>query len=114
MTNWTAMPYERLEAFQAVKELLRIVREAKIADPHLRDQALRAAKSACLNTAEAAGRWTAADQKRVFGIARGEAMEAAAAMEIAAVAGDCNLASAEAATQAGRKANALLTGLIRR
>jgi len=114
MTNWTAMPYERLQAFQATKELLRIVREAKIADPHLRDQALRAAKSACLNTAEAAGRWTAADQKRVFGIARGEAMEAAAAMEIAAAAGDCSLASAQAAVEADRKANALLTGLIRR
>ena len=114
MTNWTAMPYERLEAFQAVKELLRIVREAKIADPHLRDQALRAAKSACLNTAEAAGRWTMADQKRVFGIARGEAMEAAASVEIAAAAGDCSLTSAQAALEAGRKANALLTGLIRR
>ena len=85
MTNWTPMPYERLLAFQAAKELLTLVREAKIADAHLRDQALRAAKSACLNIAEAAGRWTAADQKRVFGIARGEAMEAAAAMEIAAV-----------------------------
>ena len=41
-------------------------------------------------------------------------MEAAAAMEIAAAAGDCSLASAQAAVEAGRKANALLTGLIRR
>ena len=54
MTNWTPMPYERLLAFQAAKELLSIVREAKIADAHLRDQALRAAKSACLNIAEVA------------------------------------------------------------
>ena len=54
MTNWTPMPYERLLAFQAAKELLGIVREAKIADAHLRDQALRAAKSACLNVAEVA------------------------------------------------------------
>ena len=99
MTNWTPMPYERLLAFQAAKELLSIVREAKIADAHLRDQALRAAKSACLNIAEAAGRWTAADQKRVFGIARGEAMEAAAAMEIAAAAGDCTLEAARAAAR---------------
>jgi four helix bundle protein len=114
MTNWTTMPYERLLAFQAAKELLCIVREAKIADAHLRDQALRAAKSACLNIAEAAGRWTAPDQKRVFGIARGEAMEAAAAVEIAAEAGDCSLAAAQAAAEAGRKTNALLTGLIRR
>ncbi|HEX9577583.1 MAG TPA: hypothetical protein VF993_07510 [Myxococcales bacterium] len=36
-----------------MKELLCIVREAKIADANLRDQALRAAKSACLNSAYA-------------------------------------------------------------
>src|SRR3981081_4542426 len=114
MTNGTAMPYERLLAFQAAKELLRIVREAKIADAHLRDQGLRAAKSACLNIAEATGRRSPADQKPGFGLARGEAMEAAASVEIAAAAGDCSLAAAQAAAEAGRKTNALLTGLIRR
>jgi hypothetical protein len=41
-------------------------------------------------------------------------MEAAAAVEIAAAAGDCSLAAAQAAAEAGRKTNALLTGLIRR
>ncbi|NOU34191.1 MAG: four helix bundle protein [Polyangiaceae bacterium] len=34
----------------------------------------------CLNVAEAAGRTSRADEARVFGIARGEALEVAAAL----------------------------------
>src|ERR1700722_8332646 len=67
---------------------LRIVRAAEIRDAKLRDQAMRAAKSAALNIAEAAGRVSRADRARVFAIARGEAMEAAAAVEIAVLSGD--------------------------
>ena len=84
MTNWTTLPYENLRAYQAARELLVVVHEAKIADPKLRDQALRAAKSVCLNIAEAVGRYTAADQKRVFAIARGEVCEVNSALDIAA------------------------------
>ncbi|MBK9069978.1 MAG: four helix bundle protein [Myxococcales bacterium] len=57
-------------------------------DPKLKDQALRTAKSACLNIAEAASRVSAADKARVFGIGRGEAGETAAAVEIAAITHD--------------------------
>jgi 23S rRNA-intervening sequence protein len=60
-------------------ELLVLTRNAAIKDPKLRDQAMRAAKSVCLNTAEAAGRTSPADKARVFGIARGEVLEVAAA-----------------------------------
>ncbi len=51
MTNWTTMPHENLLAYQVARDLLMLVRDAKIADPKLRDQALRAAKSVCLNIA---------------------------------------------------------------
>src|SRR5205809_4752963 len=73
MTDWTErkMPYEKLVAFQVARELLLVVQAAQITDPKLRDQAMRAAKSACLNIAEATGRGTVADQKRVYNIARG-------------------------------------------
>jgi four helix bundle protein len=90
------------------------VRDAAIKDPKLRDQALRAAKSAALNIAEAAARVSPADRARVFGISRGEAGEAAAAVEIAATVGD---ASAQASAQCEALADrlmALLTGLARR
>ena len=113
MTNWTTLPHENLIAYQVARELLVLVRDSNISDPKLRDQGLRAARSACLNIAEAAGRYAAADKARVYAIARGEACEAAAALDIGCAAGDC---SAEAAREGGalaRRLHALLTGLIR-
>jgi four helix bundle protein len=107
------MPYEELIAFQVARELLRAVHGAQIADPKLRDQALRAAKSACLNIAEATGRGTTADQKRVYAIARGEASEAAAALDIAADVHECDAEKAAAGKLAARRLYALLGGLLR-
>ena len=77
------LPHLRLLAYSVAIELLRAVRAAKVRDAGLRDQAMRAAKSACLNAAEGAGRVSRADKARVFGIARAEAGEAAAAVGIA-------------------------------
>jgi four helix bundle protein len=114
MTNWTTLPHERLIAFQVARKLLLAVSEAKISDPKLRDQALRAAKSACLNIAEAVGRYGEADKARVFAIARGEACEVAAAVDIAALAGECSAESSRAVGALAREVYALLTGLIRR
>jgi four helix bundle protein len=114
MTNWTTLPHETLTAYQVARELLVLVRDAKISDPKLRDQAMRAAKSTCLNIAEASGRYADADKARVYAIARGEACEVAAALDIGWAAGDCT----EEATRSGgaivRRLYALLTGLIRR
>jgi four helix bundle protein len=87
MTNWTTLPHQNLIAYQVARELVVIIREAKIADAKRRDQALRAATSACLNIAEAVGRVTEPDKARVYGIARGESCEAVAAMDVAAAAG---------------------------
>ncbi len=56
MTNWTTLPHETLAAYQVACELLVVLKNAAIADLKLRDQALRAAKSVCLNIAEATGR----------------------------------------------------------
>jgi hypothetical protein len=56
MTNWTTLPHETLAAYQVACELLVAVKKAEIADLKLRDQALRSAKSVCLNIAEATGR----------------------------------------------------------
>ena len=62
---------------------------------------------------EATGRSGSADQKRVYAIARGEVCEAAAALDIAAVAGGCATDTAVAATACARRVYALLSGLIR-
>jgi four helix bundle protein len=69
------------DAFEVAKELLLAVRGAHIRDAKLRDEALRSAKAACLNTAEGAGRVTRADKARAFAIARAETTEVAAAVE---------------------------------
>ena len=107
------LPHHRLVAFEVAMELLRCVRAAGIRDAHLRDQAMRAAKSACLNVAEGAGRVSRADKARVFGIARAEAGEAAAAVEIAVAAGDADETKLGAVLASADRFVALTTGLIR-
>ena len=72
----TRLPHHKLHAFGVAMRLLEAVRAAGIRDSHLRDQAMRAAKSAALNASEGAGRVTRADKARAFTIARGEACEA--------------------------------------
>jgi hypothetical protein len=51
----STLPRQNLIVYQVARELVVIIREAKIAAAKLRDQALRAATSACLNIAEAVG-----------------------------------------------------------
>jgi four helix bundle protein len=89
------------------------VRAANVRDAKLRDEALRSAKSACLNTAEGAGRVSRADKARGFAIARAECCEAAAAVEIAALCGDAAASGAAEVTRLAGRLVALLTGLIR-
>ena len=113
MKNWTTLPHEKLIAYQAARQLLSLVRDARISNARIREQALNAASSARLNIVEATGRSGNADQKRVYAIARGEVCEAAAALDIAAVAGGCAADTAVAATACARRVYALLSGLIR-
>jgi four helix bundle protein len=114
MTNWVDLPHERLHAYQEARKLLACIREAEISDARLRDQALRAGTSVCLNIAEAVGRAGPADKARVFAIARGEACEAGAALDIAVAAGRCVSGPASSGAAHARAVYALLTGLIRR
>ena len=109
----TKLPHHNLIAYQVALELLDAVVAAGIKDSGLRDQALRAAKSAALNIAEAAGRCSPKDQARVFMIARGEAVEAVAAVEIAVRCGDARQAAFKRAQPLASRLVALLTGLIR-
>jgi four helix bundle protein len=107
------LPHHKLQAFGVAKEMLLAVRDANIRDAGLRDQALRAAKSACLNAAEGAGRVTHADKARAFTIARGECVEAVAAVEIAAACGSASDADVERVAVLADRLVAMLTRLIR-
>ncbi|TMH54677.1 MAG: four helix bundle protein [Betaproteobacteria bacterium] len=107
------LPHHKLLAYHVALEMLLAVKSANIRDAKLRDQAMRAAKSAALNVAEAAGRVSPADRARVFAIARGEAMEAAAAVEIAVLAGDAGDDALDSLLPIADRLVALLTGLCR-
>jgi four helix bundle protein len=107
------LPHHRLVAYGVALQLLAAVRAAGLRDAKLRDEALRSAKSACLNTAEGAGRVTRADKGRSFAIARAEACEAAAAVEIAEAAGEATLGASARVNAVADRLVALLTGLVR-
>jgi four helix bundle protein len=107
------LPHHKLHAYGVAIALLQAVRDARVRDTHLRGHAMASAKSACLNAAEGAGRVTRADKARSFTIARAEACEACAAVEIAVAAGDADAAALEAVLALGDRFVAMTTALIR-
>jgi four helix bundle protein len=107
------LPHHKLLAYEEALLLLDAVRAAKIRDAHSRDQAMRAAKSACFNSAEGAGRVTRVDKARAFTIARGEACEAAAVVEVAVRAGEAEEAALGAVLEHADRFVAMMTALIR-
>ena len=109
-----SMPHHKLVAYEVALELLEAAVACKLKNADLRQQALRSARSCCLNIAEAAGRWSLADRARIFQIARGECCELAAAVEIAGLTGELDPARALAVARLSDRLYALLTGLVRR
>ena len=89
------------------------MRDAGLRDRELRNQALRAAKSVCLNLAEGAGRVTRADKARAYTVARGELVEAIAAVEIAHESGDARPEAVSRGLLIGGKLYAVLSKLVR-
>ena len=113
MSNRRTLPLHDLIVYRVARELLVAVQAARISNPGLREQALRAAAAVALNIAEAVGRPSRADQRRVYGIARGEASETFAALDLAEAAGFCTLADARCGKYLAERAYALLSGLMR-
>ena len=113
MLEKPVLPHHKLYAFGVAKELLVAVKNADVRDAHLRDQAMRAAQSACLNCAEGAACVTRADKARAFTVARGEAVEAAAALEIAALCGTAKPSDSDRVAVIVDRLVGMLTRLIR-
>ena len=110
----TYLPHQKLIAYQVARDLVLAVVTARIRDAGLRDQALRAAKSSALTCAEGVGRVSPGDKARAFAIARGEAGECAAAIEIAALCGDASAAAAAEVHRLASRLTAMLAPLARR
>ena len=107
------LPHHRLVAYHVAVELLLAIKAAHIRDAKLRDEALRSAKSVCCNIAEGAGRYTRPDKTRAFIIARGEGVEAFAALETAAYVGDADQADVDRCLPIAGRLYGLLSGLIK-
>jgi four helix bundle protein len=83
--------HENLDAYNRSIDFLtlalRLINRLPRAEREIRDQLKRAAMSVSLNIAEGAGKPTAPDRARFYGIARGSAMECAALVDVCRVAG---------------------------
>jgi four helix bundle protein len=80
------LSFQRLDVYQRAIEFLALVydlvRELRRGNADRADQLIRAAESVVRNIAEGAGRWSQADSANRYKIARGEAMECAASLDV--------------------------------
>jgi len=80
------LSFQRLEVYRCAIELLALVGDISHELPRghaeRSDQLIRAAESVVRNIAEGAGRWSGRDSSKHYKIARGEAMECAASLDI--------------------------------
>ena len=80
------LSFQRLDVYQRAIGFLALVVDIVDALPmgqsERADQLVRAAESVVRNIAEGAGRWSAADSAKHYKIARGEAMECAASLDV--------------------------------
>jgi four helix bundle protein len=79
----------------------------------VRDQLDRASTSIVLNLAEGNGKFTPSDRCRFFDIARGSALECAAALDVLVAKHLWESAVADAGKERSRKVVSMLVGLIR-
>ena len=80
------LSFQRLDVYQRAIELLSlaidIVDDLPRGHAERGDQLIRSAESIVRNIAEGAGRWSEADSAKHYKIARGEAMESAASLDV--------------------------------
>src|SRR5262245_60846425 len=80
------LTFQRLDVYQRALQFLSLVKDVIDQLPkgnaERGDQIGRAAESVIRNIAEGAGRWSRADSAKHYKIARGEAMECAASLDV--------------------------------
>ncbi len=80
------LSFQRLDVYRCAIEFLALVGDILESLPKghadRADQLVRAAESVVRNIAEGSGRWSPADSAKHYKIARGEAMECAASLDV--------------------------------
>ena len=80
------LSFQRLDVYQRSIQFLafasELVEELPRGNSERVDQLIRAAEAVPRNIAEAAGRWSKVDMSKHYKIARGEAMECAASLDV--------------------------------
>ncbi len=78
--------FENLDVYKLAKklnkEILRFLKENKQTDPYIRDQLKRASISIVINIAEGSGKFSKADKRNFYTIARGSVYECVSLVEL--------------------------------
>ena len=106
-----SLPHHSLQVWHLSMELVRLVGSITVRDIDNRNQAREAASSCARNIAEGAARSGARDKARVYAIARGEAVECVAAIEIAGAMGACASDDVARVIELGGRVSAMLSRL---
>ena len=81
MNHDTLLPFQRLDIYQAAKDLVRRVHEARVRDSEFRDQATRASKSVFLGLCEGLPSDSSGIRRRHFEIANNSLHEVIGAID---------------------------------
>ena len=115
--NHSLPTHQRLDAYRIAMRLYRGVEDAAREFPtgyaDLKEQLRRSAGSVVRNIAEGANRWHPRDKVARFLIARGEAGECEASLEMAQVVGAIDFAEAVRLRGLAARTTAILGGLVR-
>ena len=108
-----SLPHHKLDVYRLSLELVALIHNINIGSIKDRARAREASASCARNIAEGAGRTSAADKARVYGIARGECVEAIACVEVAFARGRCRACDLARVVALGGRISAMLARLIK-
>ena len=113
MENDNAFAFQKLDVYIAARELAARVHRARIGDAELRDQALRASKSAFLCLAEGLPNDGAGLRRKYFTEANNSLHETVAAVDLAASLGALAAAEGQAIQALALRVKRMLRALMR-
>jgi four helix bundle protein len=113
MTDDSLMPFQKLDVYQAAKELAQLVHEARLEHTGLRDQACRAAVSCFLQLAEGLPNSGPGMRRKYFTESNNSLHETVAAIDLAEALGAVPPETARRLQQLATRIKRMLRALLR-